>query len=371
MKALVYTGPNAIDFATSRARRPVDDVVVVKVDAVGICGSDMHAYHGHDARRPAPLILGHEAAGRSSSGPRAGERVTINPLGRLSGPVRSCRAARPHLSPTRQLVSMPPWPGASPNMCACPTAISSRCRTIEHACMRRLAEPIAVSWHAVNQGARLLARPLVGLAMRRARRRSDRPRGRARARDALGAARPPIGEPNALRRATAARIRPFHLLTRPGDANEPAECSADLVIDAVGAARDARRRIANCRAWRVIVHVGLLPGHDGSTSGSSPCRRSSSPAPIATRRPIFARRSRRSPRAGSAIFLARGAAAFRGARASPTSTPTRLRQRRSCCGRSRRGWRSDFSASRRRNSRARPCSVNDRSRKARPRVYCR
>ena len=54
--------------------------MLVRVEAVGICGSDMHAYHGHDARRPAPLILGHEAAGRIVTGPREGERVTINPL---------------------------------------------------------------------------------------------------------------------------------------------------------------------------------------------------------------------------------------------------------------------------------------------------
>ena len=85
--------------------------VVVKVEAVGICGSDMHAYHGHDSRRPAPLILGHEAAGRIVSGPRAGERVTINPL--IVDP--ACPYAiegRPHLSPTRQVLSMPPRPGA-------------------------------------------------------------------------------------------------------------------------------------------------------------------------------------------------------------------------------------------------------------------
>ena len=40
----------------------------------------MHAYLGHDERRPARLILGHEAAGIISGGKRDGERVTINPL---------------------------------------------------------------------------------------------------------------------------------------------------------------------------------------------------------------------------------------------------------------------------------------------------
>jgi threonine dehydrogenase-like Zn-dependent dehydrogenase len=28
---------------------------MVRIDSVGICGSDMHAYLGHDERRPAPL----------------------------------------------------------------------------------------------------------------------------------------------------------------------------------------------------------------------------------------------------------------------------------------------------------------------------
>jgi L-iditol 2-dehydrogenase len=35
------------------------------VEAVGICGSDLHAYLGHDERRPPPLILGHEVSGRA------------------------------------------------------------------------------------------------------------------------------------------------------------------------------------------------------------------------------------------------------------------------------------------------------------------
>ena len=37
--------------------------VLMRVEAVGICGSDMHAYHGRDPRRNPPLILGHELAG--------------------------------------------------------------------------------------------------------------------------------------------------------------------------------------------------------------------------------------------------------------------------------------------------------------------
>ena len=43
MKALVYTGPEQIDFRDEPRPSPADGEAVVKVEAVGICGSDMHA----------------------------------------------------------------------------------------------------------------------------------------------------------------------------------------------------------------------------------------------------------------------------------------------------------------------------------------
>ena len=45
-----------------------------------ICVSDMHAFLGNDERNPAPLILGHEAAGVVLQGIIEGKRVTFNPL---------------------------------------------------------------------------------------------------------------------------------------------------------------------------------------------------------------------------------------------------------------------------------------------------
>ena len=39
----------------------------LRIDAVGICGSDMHAWHGHDPRRKPGLVLGHEFAGTVSA----------------------------------------------------------------------------------------------------------------------------------------------------------------------------------------------------------------------------------------------------------------------------------------------------------------
>ena len=63
MKALVYTKADEVVYRDEPDPVPDEGQVLVKVAASGICGSDMHAYHGHDPRRGPRLILGHEMAG--------------------------------------------------------------------------------------------------------------------------------------------------------------------------------------------------------------------------------------------------------------------------------------------------------------------
>jgi threonine dehydrogenase-like Zn-dependent dehydrogenase len=260
MKALVYLGPNSVTFRDEPMPVPEAGEVLVRVEAVGICGSDMHAYHGFDSRRPPPLILGHEAAGTIVDGTRKGERVTINPL--VVDPNCSyAREGRWHLSPARQLISMPPRPGAfaeyvripERNVVSVPENLS-----IVHAA---LAEPIAVSWHAVRLGVERLHRPLaacrvvvlgggaIGLTSALVARH-------------FGAHDIQVGETNPLRRNALAASEGFATY-EPGSAEQPSDNSIDLVIDAVGAAAtraDASRMV---RPGGVIIHLGLLPGLDG------------------------------------------------------------------------------------------------------------
>ncbi|MFI4904721.1 MAG: alcohol dehydrogenase catalytic domain-containing protein, partial [Burkholderiales bacterium] len=54
MKALVYTAPDAVTYRDEPTPARGDGEVLIRVDAAGICGSDMHAYHGHDPRRVPP-----------------------------------------------------------------------------------------------------------------------------------------------------------------------------------------------------------------------------------------------------------------------------------------------------------------------------
>jgi L-iditol 2-dehydrogenase len=67
--------------------------VLVRVTAVGICGSDLHWWTEGaigDAELAHPLVLGHEGAGVIESGPRAGQRVAIDPA-IACGTCRACR----------------------------------------------------------------------------------------------------------------------------------------------------------------------------------------------------------------------------------------------------------------------------------------
>jgi len=93
MKALVYTGTEEVIFRDEPEPVAADNEVMVKVEASGICGSDMHAYHGHDERRVPPLILGHEASGIVVDGQYAGQRMVINPLV-TCGQCRDCLCGR-------------------------------------------------------------------------------------------------------------------------------------------------------------------------------------------------------------------------------------------------------------------------------------
>jgi L-iditol 2-dehydrogenase len=66
---------------------------LVRVTAVGICGSDLHWWDEGaigDAKLTHPLVLGHEGAGVIEDGPRSGERVAIDP----AIPCERCRACR-------------------------------------------------------------------------------------------------------------------------------------------------------------------------------------------------------------------------------------------------------------------------------------
>ncbi len=247
MKALVYDAVENLGFRDMPDAQPGIGEHLIKIAASGICGSDMHAYLGHDARRPAPLILGHEAAGTIIGGAQDGRRVTINPLVSC-GTCTACATGRENLCGDRQIISMPPRQGAFAQFVAMP---DSNLVTVPDDVpfeKAALAEPLAVSWHAARlalaalhpcmaSDALVIGGGAIGLAA-------------ALALRAMGMDNVTIVEPNDTRRA--------FLQDRCGQtAVAETQDNSSLIIDAVGYA--ATRKLASERVspGGVIAHVGL------------------------------------------------------------------------------------------------------------------
>ena len=155
MKALVYTAVHTTEYrdAPEPLQGPHD--ALVKVEAVGICGSDMHAWHGHDPRRVPPLILGHEACGTVLDGPRPGERVVFNPL-ITCGACAHCLSGRSNLCASRELIGMR-LPGAFAEQVALPARNLIPVPDGMDPARAALTEPCATAWHALTGRAALAA----------------------------------------------------------------------------------------------------------------------------------------------------------------------------------------------------------------------
>jgi L-iditol 2-dehydrogenase len=95
-----------------------DDEVLIRVQAVGICGSEVHAFKGTHPYRKAPVILGHEMAGEVVSagsttawGTEPGQRVIVDPQWPC-GACEYCRSGDYNLCPDKRVLGTAAWPGA-------------------------------------------------------------------------------------------------------------------------------------------------------------------------------------------------------------------------------------------------------------------
>ena len=255
MRALVYTEPDRVEIQDRPYPELKPDEVVLKIDAVGICGSDLHAYHGHDPRRRPGLVLGHELSGTvvdTSARIKAGTRVTANPL-ITCGRCEYCVQGRDNLCANRTMVGMT-RPGAFAEFMSIPAASLVDMPQDMDAVHAALTEPAATALHALNLSMRALHRPLpecrslvvgggaIGLLS-------------ALLLRAYGCREVVLAEVNALRRQSAER----HAGCAAVDplADMPAENSFDFVIDAVGSARTRGMALAAVKPGGVVMHIGL------------------------------------------------------------------------------------------------------------------
>lgn len=259
MKALVYTGKLSMEMRDEPAPVAAEGLSLVKIEAAGICGSDMHAYHGHDARRVPPMILGHELAGTVVDGAMSGTRVAINPM-LTCNHCRECLEGNPNRCAKRDLVGLGRAGGFADYIAIEPANLFPLSDDLG-ATHASLMEPTAVSLHAVVMAERALTRPIsesrilvigggaIGLLA-------------ALILKQKGARELVVAETNALRRATVDRLN-CGTTYNPLESNVPDDDHFDLVVDAVGSGATRAHASQKVRAGGVISHIGLQDNKPG------------------------------------------------------------------------------------------------------------
>src|SRR3954468_10645049 len=126
MKAIVWQGPERMA-VEERPEPPAPEAgeLILRPEAVGICGSEIEGYLGRMGNRTPPLVMGHEFAGVVvAAGPGGeeleGARVTVNPLSGC-GEWRVCRAGPTNLCAKRRLIGIQA-PGAFAELVRVPAA---------------------------------------------------------------------------------------------------------------------------------------------------------------------------------------------------------------------------------------------------------
>jgi threonine dehydrogenase-like Zn-dependent dehydrogenase len=156
VKAIVWNGPE--EMAIEEVPEPTVEpgTVIVRPEAVGICGSEVEGYLGKMGNRTPPLVMGHEFAGTVTevgegvSEALVGRVVAVNPLS-SDGTCRLCRAGYTNLCPNRKLIGIHSPGGFAEyvlapqeNVYPLPEGVGARTGA--------LAEPLANGVHGVRLG---------------------------------------------------------------------------------------------------------------------------------------------------------------------------------------------------------------------------
>jgi L-iditol 2-dehydrogenase len=159
-KAVFLTGIGQMAFREVPVPEIRPDEVLVKMEAVGICGSDLHYYsHGRIGNFIVqfPFILGHECAGTvvAAGGDvrhlQVGDRVALEP-GVPCGKCEFCLGGRYNLCPDVQFLATPPYHGCLMNYIAHRAAFAFKLPPHVSSVEGALVEPLAIGINAVQTG---------------------------------------------------------------------------------------------------------------------------------------------------------------------------------------------------------------------------
>jgi L-iditol 2-dehydrogenase len=156
MKAYLLRERHVFEEIEAETPRPSSREVLIQVRAVGVCGSDLHAYEGTHPFRIPPLILGHElsgdvvAAGDDVAGFKPGDRVTVEPQ-LWCGVCRYCRLGLYNLCQSRVILGTPGWPGGFAQYITADMNVVYKIPAGVPYSEGTLAEPLSVGFHTARR----------------------------------------------------------------------------------------------------------------------------------------------------------------------------------------------------------------------------
>lgn len=252
------------------------DHSLVRVTAVGLCGSDLHWYTEAaigDARLDQPLVIGHEFAGVIEGGPRHGQRVAVDPA-IPCGSCDICRDGHRNLCVRIRFAGHGTQDGALREWLAWPTELLHPLPDGFTDADGAMLEPLGVAIHAVDLGHVRLGASVgvfgcgpIGLLLIQAAR-------------AAGAATVVAVDPLPHRRDAARRLG-ADLVVAPDEIGDPAELSAQaggdrhgvhVAFEIAGTDQAVELAIGAARPGARVVLAGI-PDGDRTSFAAAPARR--------------------------------------------------------------------------------------------------
>ena len=155
MKAAVIEKPNELKVQSIEDPTPKAGEVVVKVDACGICGTDIHVFRGEFAPTKYPIVPGHEFCGEvvdlaaGVKNLRVGDFVAVDPS-LFDGSCRQCRAGHFNLCENWNAIGVGSANGASAEFVAVPAANAFRVPAEIPRDWGALVEPLSCAVHGLD-----------------------------------------------------------------------------------------------------------------------------------------------------------------------------------------------------------------------------
>ena len=156
MRQLVLEAPYKLTWREAPLPKPKTAEALVKVHWVGVCGSDVHAYRGHQPFLSYPRVLGHElglevveVAADNERGLRPGDRATLEPVVSC-GQCYPCRHGHPNACEKIQVLGVHADGGLQEYM-TLPVKLLHKSEILDYEALA-LVEPACIGAQAVNRG---------------------------------------------------------------------------------------------------------------------------------------------------------------------------------------------------------------------------